>query len=182
MRVSPTVVQVEVSVNYRRTLVQMRDAAKQKAGCSNQITDANFPIDSSWTYVRDFFLVDFHRLVKDSEVPILSEILWELDQLGLQPEGPAELCALAEAYPELQKKVNIVARRQLWRSHEGTMVCPMLHTFEDSDNVHAIGPLGYRVDGRGNPLSFVSGIGLVNVNWGWDPLIPYQFLTSLKRK
>ena len=115
----PTITPIRVSPDYTRTLIQMRNAGGYDGPVNPDLNDTNFPVEVGESGEREFFLVCFHRKVGDHEDPNESELLRELDKLGLKPEGPAELCAVGEHHPELQRKFPIVARRQAWRDPRG---------------------------------------------------------------
>ena len=86
---------------------------------------------------RELVLVCFNRDVADSDVDSESELLRELDRLGLQPEGLPELCAFGAKHPDLQREFPIAARRAAWRSASGNIVCPIVN-WHDSDRTLAV--------------------------------------------
>ena len=122
----PTITPIKVPPDYSRTLIAMRDATHCDGYVSPDLNDENFPVEARGNGERELVYVCFHREIGDNEDPAKSELLRELDRLGLQPEGPPELCAIGEHHPELQRGFPIVARRQVWRSPDGSLICPVL--------------------------------------------------------
>lgn len=120
-----TVTPIKVTMDYSRTFVQMRDAGKYDY-VNPEFNDTNFPVEAGENGDSELVLVCFHRDVDDDEDKKESELLRELDKLGLKPEGPPELCAVGERHPELQREFPIVARRQVWRDPDGDLFCPVL--------------------------------------------------------
>lgn len=153
----PTITPIKVPLDYARTLVQMRDAWKYNGYVNADLNDENFPVEAGQSGEREFVLVCFNRPIDDDEDPSKSELLKELDKLGLVPEGPMELCFVGtdERTRDLQRKFPIVARRQVWRGPDGYLRCPILDG---------------SVDGRDLDLS------LVRHRW----LDDYRFLASRK--
>ncbi|MDH5597106.1 MAG: hypothetical protein OEY44_03305 [Candidatus Peregrinibacteria bacterium] len=126
----PTITQIKVPLDYTRTLVEMRDATSCDGYVASEVNDENFPVEPGKSGERELELVCFHREIKDDENPARSELLQELDKLGLKPEGPPELCAVGEHQPDLQREFPIVARRQVWRSPDGILVVPILDEYD----------------------------------------------------
>lgn len=138
-----TIMPIRVPVDYTRALEAMRIAARCEGYANPDLNDENFPVEAWEPNLldvcfgdvfggeRQLFLVCFHRKINDDENPAKSELLRELDKLGLQPEGPPELCAVGEHHPILQREFSIAARRQVWRDPRGRLVCPVL--YEDCD-------------------------------------------------
>jgi hypothetical protein len=121
----PTIEPVSFPRDYNRTLVQMRDAMECYGYVNKDLNDENFPVtvrDDD----RELVLICFNRDINDHEDPAKSELLKELDKLGYKPEYAPELCMLGEHEPEMQREFPIVARGQVWRSHNGDLVCPIL--------------------------------------------------------
>ncbi len=152
----PTITPISFARNYGQTLVQARDAMKLDGYVEQDVNDTNFPPEGR-EGDREYVLVCFHRDIDDheDEDPEKSELLRELDKLGLRPEGPMELCFVGadERTRDLQREFPIVARRQVWRDPHGYVLCPIL--FEDGH-----------------------GRGLFNVQNGWD--VDDRFLASRK--
>lgn len=121
--IKPRITWIRVPVNYTRTLGEMRDAAHLDRYCLH-FDDKNFPVEVGESGDRAFAIICFRRELHDDEDPAKSELLLELDKLGLQPEGPPELCAVGEHRPDLE----CIARRQTWRNYDGELVFPMLYT------------------------------------------------------
>lgn len=153
----PTIIPIEVSVDYSRTLVQMRDSGRYDI-CSDDLNDENFPIETGQSGKKILVLVGFNRIIDDSENPAESELLRELDRLDLEPAGPAELCAFGEKYPKLPCGPRIVARRQVWQPPGDDPACPVFHVLFKKRIMIVISILVFR----------------------WDP--DDLFLASFKRK
>lgn len=124
----PTITPINLEVDYKSPLTRMRDTGKYYY-VNLDLNSKNFPVEIR-EGTLEFLLVFFDRDMDDNENPSKSALLRELDQLGLQPEGPLELCALGKQYPELQQEFPIVARRQVWRHSDGNLMCPVLTTHD----------------------------------------------------
>lgn len=136
----PTITPISFPRDYNRTLVAMRDAMKCDGHVEQLVNDANFPVDAR-DDDRRIVLVCFNRAIVDHEDPEKSELMFELDKLGLQPEGPPELCMVGEHHPNLQCMFPIVARRQVWRDPHDVDRYPFL---VGSDGIRQLGLLGVR--------------------------------------
>jgi hypothetical protein len=132
---TPTITSIRVRVDYTRTLVEMRNATKCDGYVNPDLNDVHLPVEVRESGERELVLVCFHREVGDNEDPAKSELLRELDMLGLQPEGPPEIFAVGEHHPELQLLFPIVARRQVWRDPLGLLRCPILYCNEPEREV-----------------------------------------------
>jgi len=123
----PTITPISFTHAYGQTLVQARDAMGLDGYVEQDVNDQNFPPEGR-DEDRKFVLVCFNREVDDNEDPAKSELLKELDRLGLQPEGPMELCFVGadERTRDLRRVCPIVARRQVWRGPDGGLLCPVL--------------------------------------------------------
>jgi hypothetical protein len=122
----PTITPFCVVVDYGRKLNESCDSC----GClgGNVFQEKNLRVESRWKgkCMRDLFLVCFHREISDDEDSAKSELLKELDKLGLQSEGAAELCAVGKQHPYLQQQFTIVARQQGWELSGNTRGYPVL--------------------------------------------------------
>jgi hypothetical protein len=121
-------------INYSRTLFQMRDAGKYDRVSSYFNGDSSF--ENRDGEDRDFFMVCFHRPIRDAEDSAESELISELDKLHLEPEGLPELLAVGEYHPDIQRilmqrELMIVARKRVWRDPSNHLVCPVLHRHRD---------------------------------------------------
>jgi len=130
----PTIIITSITFarNYGQTLVQARGAMRLDGYVEEDVNDQNFPLEGR-DEDREFVLVCFNREIDDSEDPAKSELLRELGGLGLQPEGPMELCFVGadERTRDLQRKFPIVSRRQVWQGPRGRLVCSVLHGHPD---------------------------------------------------
>jgi hypothetical protein len=79
---------------------------------------------------RELLLVHFDRRIRDSPVDAESELLSELDRLGLRPEGLPELCALGARRTRQRSQLPIIMARgaayTVDRSCYKQLVCPVL--------------------------------------------------------
>ena len=137
-RPEPTIIPLKFAGKYsdfrRRypTLVEARNAMRLDGDVEQEVNDTNFPPEGR-DGDREFVLVCFHRDIDDHEEdPEKSELLRELDKLGLQSEGPMELCFVGtdEWTRDLQRQFCIAARRQVWWRLGERFDCPIL----DEDN------------------------------------------------
>lgn len=118
----PTIKPIKVWYDASRTLVQMLDAGKYDY-VTPGIEDAHFPPRRRKSGSRKLFLVCFHREMADDWDPGSSELLQELDKLGLRAEGATELCLIGEQFPLLHQNGNIVGRQQIWWDGDGDPEC-----------------------------------------------------------
>ena len=126
----PTITPIPFSPAPGSTLVEMRDAMGLDGYVNPSFNDGNFPIENRKDDDREFVLVCFNRAIDDDEDPEKSELLRELGKLGLEPEGPPELCGVGISHPDLQREFPIVARRQVWRGPLGSVYCPVLSVYD----------------------------------------------------
>jgi len=128
----PTITPIEFDCHYGQTLVKARDAMELEGYVEQNVNDINFKRNCPAPN-QEFVLVCFHRDIYDDEDPDKSELLRELDKLGLKPASPMELCFVGrdERTRDLQREFPIVARSQVWRDPHGHLHCPFLH--EDYD-------------------------------------------------
>ena len=123
----PTITPITFARNYGQTLVEAQDAIRLNGYVEQDFNGQNFPPEGR-DDEREFVLVCFHRDIDDDGDPAKSELLRELDKLGLVPEGAMELCFVGtdERTRYLKRKFPIVARRQVWRNPDVGFVCPVL--------------------------------------------------------
>jgi hypothetical protein len=138
----PTVTPITLVPNYRRTIREMLEAGHYEGKITSAFNDVNFPVEPRG-YEREFVLINFQRgqwsRIGDSIKPRESELLRELDKMGLEPEGAAEFCAFGEQHPDVARKASITARRQFcwdgvrtdWdgdiiKDPRGSAVCPIM--------------------------------------------------------
>lgn len=146
----PTIKPITVLFDYTRTLLDMRKADE----CLNwhpHIQADDFPVEVSQNGERALVLICFHREIKDDEDPEKSELLRELDKLGLKPEGLFELCVVGVQHPDLLWECTIAARRQICRHPVvGFPLAPVLnmdaHGIKRCLNLHSADSRGWGDD------------------------------------
>lgn len=111
-----------LSVDYSRTLQEMINAGNY-ACVNSDITDKNFPIPPEMTGKK----VEVSAKLFHFNRPISSEdAISEMDKAGYRPATLAELLALGEAQPELQRQFPIIALGSVWHHAYGYRRVPCL--------------------------------------------------------
>lgn len=87
---------------------------------NDYVTEEHFPTSISADYDAEYRLFHFDRDIS-SEVAIQ-----EMEKEGFRPGTLAELLALGEAQPELQKQFPVIALGSLWRGSSGSRHVPAL--------------------------------------------------------
>lgn len=125
----PTLIPLDLPpLDYSLSLVEMRDAGQYYHTSIHFEENARHYRHSRRDAKRELFLVCFHREIKDSQNPAESELLRELDEIGLQPEGIFELLAVGKHLPGLQRLLAIYARNSDWRNPSGGIIYASLGT------------------------------------------------------
>ena len=135
-----------LTVDYSCTLQGMIDAGNY-AWQNSDITEKHFPLPAELSGQKTTIsskLFHFDRDISSKDA------ISEMEKAGYRPATLAELLALGEAHPELQKEFPIVALGSVWRVGDGVRLVPVL---------------GFDGDGR--------GLGLGWLDDGWD--VNYRF-------
>lgn len=126
-RPEPTITPIVFARDYQCTLVQARNRMRLRGHVDSRVNDQNLPPEHR-NGEREFVLVCFNCEIGDNPNPRRSELLRGLDSLGLEFEGPMELCFVGSdpRTCDFMRKNPIVARRQVWKDLEGNICCPIL--------------------------------------------------------
>ncbi len=111
-----------LSVDYSRTLEQMIAAGNYDSKSSN-INSHNFPLPIELTgksIALSAKIFNFGKNISNNEV------VAAMDKAGYRPAALAELLALGESQPELQKQYQIVALKSVLRDDMGYFYVPYL--------------------------------------------------------
>ncbi len=103
--------EISLTVDYSQTLEQMIANGKYDWH-NNSITEKNFPIPTELVgekVVVSAKLFHFNREVSNKEA------IAEMNKDGYRPATLAELLALGEAQPDLQRQFPIIALGSVWR-------------------------------------------------------------------
>ena len=109
----------KVVVDYGRNLGQMIATGKYD-WVNESITQENFPVTGQGKQEREIVLFHFNRLIS------YDDAIAEMGQAGCEPADIADLLALGEAQPELQRQFPIVALKNVWRDPRGYRFVPYL--------------------------------------------------------
>jgi len=112
----------DLSVDYSRTVQEMIEAGNYD-WTNNDITEKIFPLPTELSGQKTTVsskLFHFNRLISSEDA------INEMDAAGFRPATLAELLALGEAHPELQKEFPIVALSSVWRDAYGDRHVPVL--------------------------------------------------------
>lgn len=111
-----------LSVDYSRTLQEMINAGNY-AWANSDITEKNFPISPKMTGKKvevSAKLFHFNREISSEDA------ISEMDKAGYRPATLAEMLALGEAQPDLQRQFPIIALSSVWRNANGGRYVPCL--------------------------------------------------------
>ncbi|MCR4280067.1 MAG: hypothetical protein NUV82_01420 [Candidatus Komeilibacteria bacterium] len=109
-------------VNYDQTLKKMIEAGKYDL-VNRCITEENFPLSNELAGKKTSVsakLFHFDRSISSEDA------ISEMDRAGYRPATLAELLALGEAQPELQRQFPIIALGSVWRDAYGDRDVPEL--------------------------------------------------------
>lgn len=111
-----------VTVNYDRTVEEMLEAG-QYDWSNDNITADNFPLPNgkAGAEIIEVELIHFDRYISSEDA------IAEMAKRGLRPATLAELLALGEQYPDLQREFPIVALGTVWRGRGGGRYVPYLY-------------------------------------------------------
>lgn len=98
----------EITVDYSRSLVKMIKAGKYNS-VNDNITAEHFPVKGEGKQEKIITLFHFNRVMTSDEIKA------EMDKQGFCPAEIEDLLGLGENYPELQKKLSIVALGSVWQ-------------------------------------------------------------------
>ncbi len=90
---------------------------------NNDITEEHYPEIVPADYTKEFKLYHFDRLIS------FNDAIKEMK--GFRPATIAELLAIGETQPELQKQFPIIALGSVWRAPYGYLNVPGLHWNDD---------------------------------------------------
>ena len=132
---------ITLTVDYSRTVEQM--IAGGNYGWKNSdITEKNFPLPTKLLgkkITASTKLFHFERSISSEDA------ISEMNKAGFRPATLAELLALGEAHPELQKEFPIVALGSVWRDERGDRLVPVLY-FDDDGRELGLNWLGFDWD------------------------------------
>jgi len=114
--------EIKLTVDYSRTLKEMINAGNY-GWANDDITEKNFPLPTKLLgkkITASTKLFHFDRRISSEDA------ISEMNKAGYRPATLAELLALGEAHPELQKEFPIVALGSVWRGEDGGHVVPVL--------------------------------------------------------
>ncbi len=114
--------EVALTIDYSRTLQEMINAGNYGWTNSN-ITEKHFPLPTELNGKNvpvSTKLFHFNRSISSTDATS------EMDKAGYRPATLAELLALGEVNPELQKKFPIVALGSVWRDASDGRDVPVL--------------------------------------------------------
>lgn len=114
---------VMLVIDYSRTLQEMINAGNYGWTNSN-ITEKNFPISLEMTGKKvevSAKLFHFNREISSEDA------ISEMDKAGYRPATLAEILALGEAQPKLQRQFPIIALGSVWRRADGNRDVPSLN-------------------------------------------------------
>jgi hypothetical protein len=112
-----------LSVDYSRTVQEMINAGNYD-WTNSDITAKHFPLPKEHNGKKvpvSSKLFHFNRAISSEDATS------EMDKAGYRPATLAELLALGEAHPELQKEFPIVALGSVWRDADGNRFVPSLN-------------------------------------------------------
>lgn len=141
---------INLIVNYSRDLKQMIAAGKY-AWANKDITEEHFPLQTELRAKQlslSTKLFHFNRLISSKDA------IFEMEKNGYHPANLAELLALGEIYPNIQKEFPVTALGSVWN-------------FADSG--HRVPALRFGGSRRGLHLYWFS------IKWNKD----YRFLAVL---
>jgi len=112
-----------VTVDYGRTVEEMVEVG-QYDWSNDNITSRNFPLPSEKGEENvEVEIIYFDRSISSEDA------VAEMTKRGLRPATLAELLALGEQYPELQREAPIVALGSVWQDRGGDRGVPCLDGF-----------------------------------------------------
>ncbi len=126
--------EIVLSVDYSRTVQEMINAGKY-GWTNDNITEKHFPLPTELNGKKvsvSTKLFHFNRPINSQDA------IKEMDKAGYRPATLAELLALGEKQPELQKEFPIVALGSLWADARGRRSVPYLlvHGYERRLNLY----------------------------------------------
>jgi len=114
--------EIVLSVDYSRTVQEMINAGKY-GWTNDNITEKHFPLPTELNGKKvsvSTKLFHFNRPINSQDA------IKEMDKAGYRPATLAELLALGEKQPELQKEFPIVALGSIWTDANGNRNVPYL--------------------------------------------------------
>ena len=102
----------KVTVNYGQTLKEMIEKGKFN-WVNDNINSKNFPIEGKGQVETEVVLFHFNKTITSEEV------IKEMEKEGYCPANIAELLALAEKEPDLQRQFPIASLGSVWRGPSG---------------------------------------------------------------
>ncbi len=129
--------EISLTVDYGQDLKQM--IANGKYGsCNYDITEKNFPMPTELVGEK---VVVSAKLFHFNHVISSEEAIAEMEKEGFRPATLAELLALGEAQPDLQRQFPILALGSVLRRANGTRHVPYLDVLGDKRNLYLL-PFG----------------------------------------
>jgi hypothetical protein len=117
--------EIVLSVDYSRTVQEMINAGKY-GWTNDNITEKHFPLPTELNGKKvsvSTKLFHFNRPINSQDA------IKEMDKAGYRPATLAELLALGEKQPELQKEFPIVALGSIWTDALGDRDVPFLDVY-----------------------------------------------------
>lgn len=115
--------EITLTVDYSRTVQEMINAGNYD-WTNNDITVKHFPLPTELSGKKvpvSTKLFHFNRSISSKDATS------EMDKAGYRPATLAELLALGEAHPELQKEFPLVALGSVWRYARVDRLVPFLY-------------------------------------------------------
>jgi hypothetical protein len=114
--------EIALTVDYSCTVQEMINAGNY-GWINNDITAKHFPLSTELNGKKvpvSTKLFHFNHTISSKDATS------EMDKAGYRPATLAELLALGEAHPELQKEFPIVALGSIWHDADGNRDVPVL--------------------------------------------------------